>query len=105
MAKDYYRVLRKELKAHGLEISTVAELCGCSASKIYKNLAAHTPWSQDDIYIIMDALNLPYSEIPAVFPRGGMYTGEIGERSRSPADKVCEALIEFMKEANLHDQY
>lgn len=101
MANEKHRILRRELKRHGLEVAYVAELCGCSVSKIYTNLNGTSQWAVSDIYTIMDALNLPYVNIPVVFPRGGMYAGEIGEYDKSPATVLGETIIKAVKEAHI----
>ena len=101
MAQEKYRVLRKELKSHGLDLPYVAGLCGCSLSKIYNNLNGFAEWSVRDVYAIMDALNLPYANIPVLFPKDGMYAGDVGEYDKSPATVLGETILKAMKEAGV----
>lgn len=101
MANEKFRVLRRELKRHGLDVQYLSELCGCSVSKIYSNLNGSSLWDMEAVYTIMDALNLPYVNIPVLFPKGGMYVGEIGEYDKGPATVLGETIIKALKEAGI----
>lgn len=101
MANEKFRVLRREMQRHGLDAIYAAELCGCSPAKMYNNLNGNAQWALKDIYIIMDAMNMPYVNIPVLFPKDGMYAGEIGEYDKSPATVLGETIIKAVKEAKI----
>lgn len=76
MAKDYFRELRKEMEKQQLDVAGLAELCGCSPRTIYSSLRREREWTLEEMYIVLDALGMPYEAMPKIFPRHGMYVGD-----------------------------
>lgn len=90
---DKYRVLRAQLKAHDVDTEYLAAKLDVSASTVSRRMCGSSVWLQTDMYTIMDLLHLPYEKIPVVFPRGGMYAGELDlEREKSPEELLAEAV-------------
>lgn len=90
---DKYRVLRAQLKKRGIDTKYLAEKLDISTSTTSKRMRGDAAWLQTDMYTIMDLLHLPYEKIPVVFPRGGMYAGELNlEEEKSPEVLLAEAV-------------
>ena len=53
-----YEVLRNELRKHGYSGTDVARWFDLMPSSISSRMTGHTPWSIDEIYTIMDKLEL-----------------------------------------------
>lgn len=64
----YYKRLKGEMRANGLTIDYLAQLLGRSPSYVAQRSAGYAPWSQDDMYFIMGALNWPPERMHELFP-------------------------------------
>ena len=76
MAKDYFRELRKEMKKQQLDVDGLAELCGCSKTTMYSALRGAREWTLEEMYIVLDALGMPYEAMPKIFPRHGIQSAD-----------------------------
>lgn len=97
MATDKFRVLRGEMKSHALDVPYLASLCGVKSGVIYAAIRGEREWPLEWMYITMDALGLPYSTMAKLFPRGGMYAGELDCRTPTPADHLAAAIDEYIR--------
>lgn len=97
MAKDYFRVLRAEMKRQGINAEGLAGLCGCSTSTMCAALRGDSEWKLEWMYITMDALGAPYSEMATLFPRRGVWAGEIDHAAagkRHALDSAVRGLVD-----------
>ena len=67
-----FRTLRAELLRQNVPRDELADLLGCSKATLCANFTCKRSFSMQDVYIIMDRLNLPYVEIPTYFPPNGI---------------------------------
>lgn len=95
MAKDYFRALRLEMKKQRLDVAGLAGLCGCSATTLYSALRGDREWTLEEMYITLDALGLPYSEMPTLFPRHGMYAGDVDHAAMDKKQVIYAAAKSF----------
>lgn len=95
MAKDYFRELRKEMKKQRLDVAELAERCGCSQTTMRSALRGEREWKLEEMYITLDALGLPYSEMPTLFPRHGMYAGDVDHAAMDKKQAIYAAAKSF----------
>lgn len=93
-----HRVLRKQLKAARLEQGDIAYMINRSAAYVSRCMNGHSIWGLDEVYTIMDALHLGYEFIPVVFPRGGMYAGEVVEPEKTIESQLADKIVELVTE-------
>lgn len=67
-----FRTLRAEMVKQNVTRDDLAKWLGCSKATLCANFTGRRSFSLQDVYIIMDKLNLPYSEISAYFPPNGV---------------------------------
>lgn len=91
---EYYRVLREELKKRGINTAKdLADIIGRSHTYVNMRLCGMYPWALDEVYHIMDdVLHVDASKIPVIFPRGGMYAGELEDKGQTKAERLLEAI-------------
>lgn len=97
MAKDYFRALRAEMKRQGINAEGLAGLCGCSTSTMCAALRGASEWKLEWMYVTMDALGAPYSEMATLFPRKGKWAGEIDREAavkRSALNAAVKGLVD-----------
>lgn len=63
-----YKRLKGELRAHDITIEYLAQLLDRSATYVAYRTAGYAPWSQDDMYFIMNAVNWPVERMHELFP-------------------------------------
>lgn len=98
MASDKFRVLRREIKSRGIDLRDLAAQCGVSHSTFYATMRGEREWALEWMYIVMDALELPYSNMDKLFPRRGMYAGELDHKTQTPADHLAAAVREYVRQ-------
>lgn len=97
MSKDKYRVLWQELKRQDIDIPYLSKLTGITTASLYSRMRGGSPWHQSEMYDVMDVLRLPYDQLPVVFPRNGMYAGELQDgKTPTAAEKLGNALLEYL---------
>ena len=64
-------LLRAKMLESGVDVKTICEVCGISYPSFYRKLNAHTEWTLEECYQIMDLLGRPYTDLPLLFPRRG----------------------------------
>lgn len=67
-----FRTLRAEMVKQGVSREDFAEWLGCSKATVSADFTGKRSFSMQDVYIIMDRLNLPYEEIQTYFPPNGI---------------------------------
>lgn len=91
-----HRVLRKHMKTARLEQGDIAYMIHRSTAYVSKCMNGHSSWGLDEVYIIMDALHLGYEFIPVVFPRGGMYAGEVVTPEKTIESQLADKIVELV---------
>lgn len=66
-----FRRLRGELMANGLQNPDVGRLINRSADYVSLCLNGKAQWDLAEQYLIMDAINRPYSDLHIIFPKDG----------------------------------
>lgn len=66
-----FSVLRGALHEADIDQEYLCELTGRSKTYITMRMTAKAPWSQNDMYFLMDLLNIPYNRMHEFFPKGG----------------------------------
>jgi len=66
-----FRVLRGYLTAAGIDQRYLANQMGVSISYVSSRITARSPWDADDMYFIMDMLNIPHDQMNVLFPKDG----------------------------------
>ena len=72
MVKTRHTELRAELLRHGYDGKSLALVLGCTPMTISNRLCGKIPWSSNEMYIIMDLLDLPYDKLNVYFPKNGI---------------------------------
>lgn len=67
-----FRTLRAELLRQSVTREDLADLLGCSKATLSADFTGKRSFSMQDVYIIMDKLNLPYTQIATFFPPNGI---------------------------------
>ncbi|MGI5885427.1 MAG: hypothetical protein ACOX83_10770, partial [Candidatus Spyradocola sp.] len=87
---------RRALKARKITVEDLALHLKRSAAYVSQRLNG-APWTQAEMYSIMDLLQIPYHQLPQYFPPGGMYAGEPqDEKIVSPEDELYQAVSNFI---------
>ena len=66
-----FKLLRTKLFEADINQIYLAELMGRSETYITNRMTCKYPWSQQDMYFIMDLLKITYSEMYIYFPKNG----------------------------------
>ncbi len=66
-----YAKLRGELMAREISHEDFAKGIGMSLSALSRKINAHVMWDLNEVYRVMDFLELPYTVIPDYFPKDG----------------------------------
>lgn len=80
--------LRKEIFLADLTHKDMAEKLGMSERSFSFRMCAQGTFSLDEMYDILDILNIDYSEMPRLFPKGGGTWGgknHVSARNDRPA--------------------
>lgn len=72
MKMNRFRLLRGMLHGRGYNQPEVAELLGLSVSSVSNRYRGKTPWTLDEMYTLMDAVNADYAQMSELFPKGGI---------------------------------
>lgn len=67
-----YRTLRAEMVKQNVTRDDLSKWLGCSKATVSADFTGKRSFSMQDVYIIMDKLNLPYTEIATYFPPNGI---------------------------------
>lgn len=67
-----YIYLQKRLAQCGINQEYLCELLGRQYNYVHDRMFGLYPWSQNDQYIIMEAINEPPSRLHIVFPKEGI---------------------------------
>ena len=70
MKKRYVR-LRRELYGYGYTMADVAGWLGKSMTYVCQRFWGQRPWSQEDMYTILERLHIDASKMAEYFPRIG----------------------------------
>ena len=71
IARMKFIALRQEMLANGLNQSNIADLIGRSMSYVSARLSGEKSWELNECYIILEQLNVPFSEFSTYFPKNG----------------------------------
>jgi len=66
-----FNLLRAALHEADINQEYLCELTGRSKTYITMRMNAKAPWSQNDMYFLMDLLNIPYNRMHEFFPKDG----------------------------------
>jgi transcriptional regulator with XRE-family HTH domain len=72
MIKSRHTELRAVMVRHGYHGYDLADKLGISAVTMSAKLCGKVPFTQTEMYIIMDLFALPYSLLPIMFPKNGI---------------------------------
>ena len=64
-----FRLLKTTLFRDGIEQKYLCELMGYSQHYITERMTGRRGWSLEDIYFLMDLLNIPYDQMHIYFPK------------------------------------
>ena len=70
-----FRKLKRMLHRNGYNLPEVAELLNISKTSVSRRYRCIEPWSLDEMYVLMDAVNAPYAEMHTIFPKRGIEDG------------------------------
>ena len=70
--KCKFRKLRIRMYEYGISQANLAERMGCSVTYIANRFSAKNPFSLNDIYFIIDILEIPKTEVLDYFPENGV---------------------------------
>lgn len=66
-----FQAIRSELYANEIGQEMLARRLRISAHTVSRKLNAHTEWTLEECYQVLDLLGRPYTDLPVMFPRGG----------------------------------
>lgn len=66
-----FQAIRAELYANEIGQELLARRLRISAHTVSRKLNAHTEWTLEECYQMLDLLGRPYTDLPILFPRGG----------------------------------
>lgn len=95
---EKYHVLRKVMQHKGVEGRDIARWIDRSEVYVSHRMTGASPWSQSEMYTIMQKLHIPLHKLHIVFPQGGMWAGPLEDPPPTAAQKVLAALEEYIKE-------
>ena len=96
MSHEKYRVLRGLLKDGDFDRAYILAQLDMATDTYYRTLRGERPWTQTEMYTLLDMLDMPYTAIPIVFPAGGMYAGELVEEAPLPESVLGSAVAEYI---------
>lgn len=66
-----YAALRAKMVERGIDQIYLAKITGLSQCRMSQRFTAKSPWKLDEMYKVMDFLNLPYEDMSFYFPKDG----------------------------------
>lgn len=92
-----FQQLRGYLAKYDMDQSDVQEMTGKSPTYVSNRMTGKMPWSQDDQYILMDELDIPYEDMYLVFPKKGMPVDIRRRITIDPKDMMREFAAELSR--------
>lgn len=71
-----YEVLKREFNAKDIDYRYLSGKIGRSTAYISTRMQGKSPWNQNDMYAIMELLNMPPNQLHIVFPKDGITVKE-----------------------------
>jgi len=71
-----YPHIRAGMTREGIDQEYLCELMKRSQFYITKRITGKEPWTQDEMYFLMDLFDIPYDQMHIVFPKNGIDRGE-----------------------------
>jgi transcriptional regulator with XRE-family HTH domain len=79
-----FKALRGAMIAKGIDQRYLAELLGRGECYISHRMTGKAEWSMNEMYQIMDILDMPYERLHEMFPKDGI-SNEVHEYKRRMA--------------------
>lgn len=95
-----YSELRSEMRRKGVKSHDIAVWLNLSDVCISKRMTGKTPWSQSEMYTIMQKMYLPLHKLHVVFPPDGMYAGPLEDPPPSTEQQIATLLLKLVREAS-----
>ena len=89
-----YAILRGEFRKRGIDQEYLAPKLQRGITYVSDRMTGKMPWSQEDMYIIMDMLQWPYDRMHELFPRGGVAYKGGGRRKDDGMLKALGTIFE-----------
>ena len=67
-----HRLLRGRMVAYDVDAKYMSDKIGIGKSTYDHSMAGYRAWTLDEVYAIMDALNVPYDQMHLFFPKDGV---------------------------------
>lgn len=94
-----YTELRAEMKRKGVKAYDIAVWLNLSERSIHSRLTGDIPWSQPEMYTIMQKMHIPLHKLHIVFPQGGMWAGPLEDPPPTAEQELCAAIRKMVREA------
>lgn len=94
-----YAELRNLMRERKVTQERIAIWIDRSETHVNYLLSGRADWTAGQMYIIMNKLNVPHRKMHLLFPPEGRYAGSLKDPEPSKADKMTQAISEYIKEA------
>ena len=94
-----YSELRTEMKRKGVKSHDIAVWLNLSDVCISKRMTGKTPWTQSEMYTIMQKMHIPRHKLHIVFPKDGMWAGPLEDPPPGIEQQMLNVLKQFVREA------
>ena len=96
---ECYFELRKAFKALGITQADIAKRIGKGTSYVTNRLAGTEPWTQNEMFSLLDMIHEPYRKMHVYFPRGGVWAGHAEDPPESTEQQLVTVIKQMIREA------
>lgn len=93
-----YTELRAEMKRKGVQNGDIARWIDRSEIYVSHRMTGAAPWSQSEMYTIMQKMHIPLHKLHIVFPQGGMWAGPLEDPPPGIEQQMLNVLKQFVRE-------
>ena len=95
-----YSELRRACKVRGITYDDISKRLSIGTTTVSNKINGKFPWTQEEMYALLDMLREPYRKMHLYFPPGGVYAGTADDPPPTAEDKLIDAIKSFIREAS-----
>ena len=92
-----YSELRAACKQRGITQDDIAKRLDTARVTISKKMCGENPWTQTEMYGVLDMLHEPYHKMHIYFPPGGIYAGPAKDPPPTAEQQLMYAIRAYVR--------